>query len=96
MQNISGFPDCFLWGGAVSANQCEGAYLEDGKGLSTIDVLPIEKNRFPISLGKAAKYECDSEEFYPSHEAIDFYHTYKEDIKLMAELGFKCFRLSIS
>lgn len=96
MQNISGFPDCFLWGGAVAANQCEGAYLEDGKGLSTIDVLPIGKNRFPISLGKVAKYECDSEEFYPSHEAIDFYHTYKEDIKLMAELGFKCFRLSIS
>lgn len=96
MQNISGFPDCFLWGGAVAANQCEGAYLEDGKGLSTIDVLPIGKNRSPISLGKVAKYECDSEEFYPSHEAIDFYHTYKEDIKLMAELGFKCFRLSIS
>ena len=34
-------------------------------------------------------------DFYPSHESIDFYHRYKEDIKLFAEMGFKCFRTSI-
>ena len=34
------FPKDFLWGGAVAANQCEGAYNEDGKGLSVQDVLP--------------------------------------------------------
>lgn len=33
---------------------------------------------------------------YPNHSAIDFYHHYKEDIKLMAEMGFKAFRTSIA
>ena len=34
--------------------------------------------------------------YYPSHKATDFYHHYKEDISLMAEMGFKTFRLSIN
>lgn len=90
------FPEGFLWGGATAANQCEGAYLEGGKGLSTVDVIPSGEDRFPVMLGKKKMLSCDEEHQYPSHEAIDFYHRYKEDIALFAEMGFKCFRMSIS
>lgn len=85
----------FLWGGATAANQCEGGYKEDGRGLANVDVLPYGKDRFPVGLGKMKMFECDSEHFYPSHEGIDFYHHYKEDIALFAEMGFKTFRMSI-
>lgn len=90
------FPKDFLWGGAMAANQCEGAYLEGGKGLGTVDLLPLGPKRFPISEGRIEKYECNDKAYYPSHKAIDFYHRYKEDIALMAEMGFKCFRFSIA
>ncbi|MBC5636417.1 6-phospho-beta-glucosidase [Ornithinibacillus sp. BX22] len=93
---MSGFPKGFLWGGAIAANQTEGAYLEDGKGLTTVDLLPTRDKRFPVMLGKLSSYEPLESEFYPSHEAIDFYHRYKEDIALFAEMGFKTLRLSIS
>lgn len=85
------FPEGFLWGGAVAANQCEGAYLEDGKGLAISDVVVAGHERF-----LHISWEIDQNRYYPSHEAIDFYHRYKEDIKLMAEMGFKCFRTSIA
>lgn len=81
------FPDGFLWGGAVAANQCEGAYNEDGKGLSTQDVTPrgikgpITKTPTPDNMKLVG---------------IDFYHRYKDDIKLFAEMGFKVFRTSIA
>ncbi len=88
---MSGFPKDFLWGGALAANQCEGAYLEDGKGLSAADVVPVGPERF-----KQISLDIDPEQYYPSHVAIDFYHHYKEDIKLMAEMGFKALRTSIS
>ncbi|UFU00680.1 6-phospho-beta-glucosidase [Radiobacillus kanasensis] len=90
------FPENFLWGGATAANQIEGAYLEDGKGLTTVDLMPIGKNRFNVLLGNVDSLEPKSDEFYPSHEAIDFYHRYKEDIALFAEMGFKSFRMSIA
>lgn len=90
------FPKDFLWGGATAANQCEGAYLEGGKGLGTVDLLPLGSARFPISEGHIHSYQCDPEAYYPSHQAIDFYHRYQEDIALMAEMGFRCFRLSIA
>lgn len=85
-------PENFLWGGALSAHQCEGAYNVGGKGLSVSDVLT------------GATYNTDRQihekiipgSYYPSHNAIDFYHTYKEDIKLFAEMGFKCLRISIA
>lgn len=93
---MSSFPNGFLWGGAVAANQCEGGYLEGNKGLATIDVVPVGKDRFPVMLGKMKMFECDNEHYYPSHEAIDFYYNYKEDIALLAEMGFKTFRLSIA
>lgn len=86
------FPEGFFWGGATAANQCEGAYLEDGKLDSTAD---------HFTLGSRVTPRLFTEEFiqgqeYPSHVAIDFYHRYKEDIALFAEMGFKMFRLSIN
>lgn len=95
-EKMKAFPDDFLWGGATAANQLEGAYLEGGKGLTTVDLIPIGANRFPIALGNLDSYEPKEGEFYPSHDAIDFYHRYKEDIALFAEMGFKCLRLSIA
>lgn len=86
------FPKNFLWGGALAANQCEGAYLEDGKGLSTADVITGGSVNHPRMFAPNIKEEY----YYPSHEAIDFYHHYKEDIALFAEMGFKVLRLSIN
>lgn len=85
------FPKNFLWGGAIAANQAEGAYNEDGKGLSVADILSVGADRF-----KNVELEINEEKYYPSHEAIDFYHTYKEDIKELSDLGMKCFRTSIA
>ncbi|WP_414052971.1 6-phospho-beta-glucosidase [Macrococcus animalis] len=85
----------FLWGGATAANQFEGAYLEDGKGLSLVDKLPAGKERH-LPLFEPQNHLNDEFSFYPSHESIDFYHRYKEDIALFAEMGFKVFRMSIS
>lgn len=84
--------DDFLWGGAVAANQCEGAYDLDGKGLSTADVITAG------GLGKSREFTDGviQGKNYPSHQAIDFYHRYHEDIALFAEMGFKCFRTSIN
>ncbi|AQR97403.1 glycoside hydrolase family 1 protein [Clostridium saccharoperbutylacetonicum] len=86
-----GFPKEFLWGGAIAANQAEGAFNEDGKGLSIADVLPVGKDRF-----KDVSLNIEDDKYYPSHRAIDFYHTYKEDLKELSELGMKCFRTSIA
>ena len=69
-----GFPKGFLWGGAVAANQCEGAYLEDGKGLSVPDMLLGGDVNTP----RTFLPKTDPEAFYPSHEAVDFYHHYKK------------------
>ena len=90
------FPADFLWGGAMAANQAEGAYLESGKGLTTVDMIPHGKDRLAVKLGKEKRFSLRDDEFYPSHQAIDFYHRYKEDIALMAEMGFKVFRTSIA
>lgn len=81
------FPKNFLWGGAVAANQCEGAYNEDGKGLDIRDVMPKGIKGAP------------TEEPTPDNltlRAIDFYHRYREDVALFAEMGFKVFRTSIA
>lgn len=81
------FPEGFLWGGATAANQFEGAYNVDGKGLSVQDVTP--KGGFgPIT----EEPTSDNMKLV----GIDFYHRYAEDIKLFAEMGFKTFRLSIA
>lgn len=81
------FPEGFLWGGATAANQFEGAYNEDGKGLSIQDIMP-----------KGLKGPITKEPTKDNLKLIgvDFYHRYKEDIKLFAEMGFKTFRMSIA
>ncbi|MEI7378403.1 6-phospho-beta-glucosidase [Pectobacterium versatile] len=94
--SASTFPNGFLWGGAIAANQAEGAYLEGGKGLTTVDMIPHGVNRLPVKLGQEPRFALREDEFYPSHQAIDFYHRYKEDIALMAEMGFTVFRTSIA
>ena len=97
------FPKGFFWGGATAANQIEGAFDEDGKGLSAADFVEyIPKNERT----KDNAMEITSEQIrrslsgestarHPKREGIDFYHRYKEDIALLAEMGFKAFRLSI-
>ena len=86
----------FLWGGATAANQCEGAYNEGGRGLSSVDVVPFGEDRMKVAKGQMRMLECDDNHIYPSHKAIDMYHHFKEDIKMFAEMGFKCYRLSIA
>lgn len=81
------FPKDFLWGGATAANQMEGAYNEDGKGLSIQDVTPYG--------GVKPRVEGPTEDNMKL-VGIDFYHRYQEDIALLAEMGFKTFRVSIA
>lgn len=83
----SELPENFLWGGAIAANQCEGAALEDGKGWSTADAL---------TQGVFGKPQIPPKRFYLKEEGIDFYHRYQEDIALMAEMGLKVLRVSIA
>jgi 6-phospho-beta-glucosidase len=92
------FPEGFLWGGATAANQFEGGYQEGGKGLNLADVLPGGKdNRLKLLTATGFDFEIDHSKYtYPNHEGIDFYHRYKEDIALFAEMGFKTFRMSIA
>lgn len=99
-----GFPQSFLWGGAVAACQIEGAYDTDGRGLSTSDVHMYTKNLDRANVSKEGggtleeikSYIRDKENYYPKRYGIDFYHTYKEDLALLAEMGFRTFRTSIS
>lgn len=98
------FPNDFLWGGATAANQVEGAWNEDGKGMTIEDCLPYREvgvadftKQFQFSsrdLEEALTAGPDAN--YPKRRGIDFYHHYKEDIKLFAEMGYKIFRMSIS
>ena len=85
------FRDDFLWGGAVAGNQIEGGWQEGGKGISIADVLTAGDYHTPRRITEGIL----KREYYPSHEAIDFYHRYPEDISMLADMGFKCFRTSI-
>ena len=108
------FPKGFYWGGAVAANQCEGAWNEGGKGPSSFDYTTAgsvkkarattlidkdgnRKDAFVLMTGipQGCQFYDDPNEYYPNRTGIDFYHRYKEDIALFAEMGFKMFRLSI-
>ncbi|WP_226001975.1 glycoside hydrolase family 1 protein [Paenibacillus sp. BJ-4] len=86
------FPQGFLWGGATAANQFEGGYNEEGKGLSTADVITAGTHTTSRRITPVLEEGVN----YPSHEAIDFFHRYQEDIRLFAEMGFKVFRMSIA
>ncbi|CAM3247512.1 glycoside hydrolase family 1 protein [Sporolactobacillus spathodeae] len=97
------FPENFLWGGATAANQIEGAYNVDGKGLDAQDLMPFvtkeERNgkiNMDLSWEQFNHHLNDESGVYPKRFGIDFYHRYQEDIKLFAEMGFKVFRLSLS
>lgn len=82
----------FFWGGATAANQFEGGWKEDGRGDAIADHYAAGDQN------KCRKFTEDFEEnlYYPNHVSSDFYHHYKEDISLMAELGIRMFRMSIS
>lgn len=86
------FRDDFLWGGATAANQYEGAWDVDGKGPSVSDMCTNGSHTTP----KRITPVFEEGTLYPSREATDFYHHYKEDIALFAEMGFKTFRMSIN
>lgn len=87
----------FLWGGALAGSQCEGAWQKGGKGLSMADILPAGRTRFAcMADGSYALHHMEDDVYYPAREAIDFYHTYREDIALCAEMNFKVLRFSIT
>ena len=98
------FPEDFLWGGAIAASQAEGAYDEGGKGLSTSDLVPFrpmehsnDNMKIEVNSEQIETYlKNNSMEYFPKRKGIDFYHRYKEDIALFAEMGFKVLRFSIA
>lgn len=92
MEKLSKLSKDFLWGGAIAANQAEGAYDADGKGLSLMDIATSASKDVSRQFTDGIKKGI----YYPNHEGIDFYHKYKEDLALFEEMGFKCFRTSIA
>jgi len=99
------FPNNFLWGGAIAANQAEGAWNVDGRGMSVADVASFRSDlslddyegHVAISSEVVQKAMDDpTDEYYPKRRGIDFYHRYKEDLALFAEMGFKALRVSIA
>lgn len=88
---MGNMPKDFLWGGALAAHQFEGGLNQGGKGPSVVDVMTAGAHGVPRKITDT----IEENEFYPNHEAIDFYHRYKEDIALFAEMGLKCLRTSI-
>lgn len=105
-QMKTGFPENFLWGGATAANQVEGAWNVDGKGLSVADVYSFDENlpkerwsdQWLMMTHKQLEeaQNPSSKQYYPKRHGVDFFHHYKEDIALFAEMGFKCYRMSIA
>ena len=85
-------PSDFLWGGAIAAHQAEGYWDADGKGVSIADVLTAGSHEKPREITDGVLPDKN----YPNHHGIYFYKTYKEDLALMAEMGFKAFRTSIA
>ncbi len=102
--NYPYFPKGFLWGGAQAASQADGSYKEDGKGLNSSDVQPYLKGlsnekiqkleRQGMTLAQVKKGVEDKTSYYPKRFGIDFYNTYRDDLKLLADMGFKTFRTS--
>lgn len=90
------FRNDFLWGGATAANQVEGGWKEGGKGLANVDLMPHGSTRYETGLGHADIHSPKKGVNYPSHEAVDMYHHYKEDIAMFGEMGMKTYRFSIA
>lgn len=80
----------FLWGASTAANQVEGAWNENGKGVSVVDVL-AQAEHFREETNGVLEGR-----YYSSHQAVDFYHHYEEDIAMMAEMGINSYRMSIA
>ena len=91
-----GFSKGFLWGGASAANQCEGGIEEGGRGLANVDVCPAGEDRSAVITGHKKMLRMDGYHKYPAAEAVDFYHRFREDIRLFGEMGFKVYRMSIA
>lgn len=98
-----GFPEGFMWGGAFAANQMEGAFDVDGKGWCVADInefvadVPIDqKSNMEVTTQFVKDAMASKDRIFPKRHGIDFYHTYKEDLKLLAELGLKTYRTSIN
>ncbi len=99
------FPKGFLWGGATAANQLEGGWREGGKGISVEDCMRQHfdqdvrdytlQNHVTLEDVQTA-LQTDDTVNYPKRRGVDFYHHYEEDIRLLAGMGFKCFRMSIA
>ena len=100
------FPEGFLWGGATAANQIEGGWREGGKGWSVSDAARAHfdadvkdysrHNQITTQDIEEALAHPEDEVNYPKRHGSDFYHHYKEDIALMAQMGFKVYRMSIA
>lgn len=88
---MSGFKKGFLWGGAVAAHQLEGGWNEGGKGISIADVMTAGAHGVPREVTEGVIDGLN----YPNHEAIDFYHRYKTDIQLFAEMDSNAFELPL-
>lgn len=94
-----------MWGGAIAANQAEGAWNVEGKGLSTADIAIYKKNLSKSDYKKhntvgeeqiQMAMEDASDRDYPKRRGIDFYHRYREDLALFGEMGLKTLRVSIA
>ena len=101
--NSKSFPKDFLWGGALAANQMEGAWKEGGKGWCLADINraqydlpPDQRYNIEIDTAYVKKAMQEDDLLYPKRRGIDFYHTYKEDLKLLAGTGMQTLRTSIN
>lgn len=101
--SATAFPEGFLWGGAIAANQAEGAWREDGKGWSVADVNlfrgdlpPAKRDNRELTTATVRAAMADTEGRYPKRDGIGFYRTYASDLDLLAATGMNAFRTSIS
>ena len=92
MATLSQLSKDFLWGGAIAANQAEGAYNVGGKGLSLMDIATAGKK----GVSRHFTDGIQDHVYYPNHDGVDFYHHYQEDLAMCQEMGFRCFRTSIA
>ena len=96
----SGFPKNFMFGAGMCAAQCEGGFREGGKGISIPDLhIAVDPNdrlsHCKLTRNNLLEYINDNDDSkFNKRRAIDFYHTYKDDIKLFKEMGLKCLRIS--